>query len=145
MTPGGEMFANKIQAMAVLCLAPLLVSAAAQIESPMICSVARAVECADDLSCGPPVPQNVPPTFLHVDLDKRVVTLLGPEERRGETTQIRAVMREAGHIVLTGIEAGRAWGMVIAESDGSMSLTVTMERSSFVVFGSCIAQGQTSP
>jgi len=140
------MLANKIQAVAVLCLAPLLVSAnAAQIDSPMVCSVARGVECADDLSCGDPVPQMVPPTFLHIDLDKRVVTLLGPAERRGETTQIRAVAREAGHVVLTGIEAGRAWGVVIAEADGSMSLTVTMERSAFVVFGNCIAQKGTSP
>lgn len=48
------------------------------------------------------------PTFLNVDLDKRVVTLLGPAERRGETSQIRAIEREASYIVLTGIEAGRA-------------------------------------
>lgn len=137
---------DRILSAAVLCVAPLLVSAgAAQIESPMICSVARGVECADDLACGPPVPQLVPPTFLHVDLDTRIVTLLGPPERRGETSQIRAVASEGGHTILTGIEAGRAWGMVIADADGSMSLTVTMERSAFVVFGNCIAENETSP
>lgn len=140
------MLTDKIQAVAALCVSPLLVSLGpAQIDSPMICSVARGVECADDLSCGPPVPQMVPPTFLHVDLDRRVVTLLGPPERRGETSQIRAIEREAGHIVLTGIEVGRAWGMVIAEADGSMSLTVSAERSGFVVFGNCIAEDETSP
>jgi hypothetical protein len=87
----------------------------------------------------------VPPTFLHVDLDKKLVTLLGPAERRGETSEIRAIVREAGHIVLTGTEAGRAWGAVIAEADGSMTLTVTLERSGFVVFGNCIAASETSP
>lgn len=140
------MIASRIHAVGLICLAPLLVSAnVAPIDSPMICSLARAVECADDLSCGPPVPQMVPPTFLQIDLDKRVVTLLGPAERRGETSEIRAVVREAGHIVLTGIEAGRAWGAVIAEADGSMTLTVTLERSGFVVFGNCIAASELSP
>lgn len=140
------MLTDRITSAAVLCAVPLLVSAGTvQVDSQLVCSVARGVECADDLTCGPPAPQMVPPTFLHVDLDKRVVTLLGPAERRGETSQIRAIVREAGHVVLTGIEAGRAWGMVIAEADGSMTLTVSLERSGFVVFGNCIAEGETSP
>lgn len=140
------MTTSRIRAAALICIAPLLVSAgAAPLDSPMICSLSRAVECADDLSCGPPVPQMVPPTFLHIDLETRVVTLLGPAERRGETSEIRAVVREGGHIVLTGTEAGRAWGAVIAEADGSLTLTVTLERSGFVVFGNCIAASELSP
>lgn len=136
---------QKAQAIFLL-LTPILISAAVPgLESPMVCSVARAVECADDLTCGPPVPQMTPPTFLHVDLEGQRVTLLGPAERRGETTQIRAVQREAGHIILTGIEAGRGWSMLIAEADGNMTLTVTAERSGFVVFGSCLSHTEMSP
>ena len=140
------MFTHRTRIRLALCLTPLLISASPPGKATsFICSVARAAECGRDLNCGPPSDPGNAPTFFHVNLDGKVITLLGPPHRRGETTQIRSLERDEGKIIMAGIEGGRGWSMVILEADGSMSVTVTDERASFVVFGKCIASELLSP
>lgn len=103
------------------------------------------MECDEKLGCAPPQLDVTPPSFLHVDVDKKVITLLAPAERRGEQTAIRAAERLDDRLVLSGIEASRGWGMVVEDADGSMTLTVTMAGAGFVVFGNCISVATASP
>jgi hypothetical protein len=130
-----------------LTLAPLLLAAgaAAQANPVYVCSIAQAIECDDQLQCGPPEPARTPPTFLRVDIDRGVITLLAPAERRGETTQIGAAEHLGGQWSLTGIEAERAWNMVIADEDGSMTISITFPRAAWSVFGKCMPADQIEP
>ena len=131
-----------------LCLLPILLDAAAagkEQQKPLVCSIARGVECGGDLDCRPPTERTNAPTFIHVDLAKNLVTLLAPASRRGETTRIQAMERSGGHITLSGVEAGRGWSMVVAESSGNMTLTVADPDAGFVVFGRCLCTDQVTP
>jgi hypothetical protein len=131
---------------AVALAAPLLMAAALPSDGEQyVCSLTKAVECDSNLNCGPPAPQLPPPTFLHVDLDNNRITLLAPAERRGETTQIRAMERDGERLILNGIEAGRSWSMILSESDGSTTITVNFGDAAYVVFGQCIPEDQASP
>ncbi len=129
----------------VLCMAPLMMAAGRlPIDGPLVCSLARAIECASDLSCGAPEFLRTPASFMYVDLDAMAVTLLAPEERRGEITRITGMERREGRVLLSGIEGDRSWSVVILV-DGSMTLTIAAEASGFVVFGQCLPADQTRP
>jgi hypothetical protein len=129
-----------------LLLTPLLVAPSPPADADQyVCVPAKVVECDSDLSCGPPAPELIRPTFFHMDLDKRVITLLGPAERRGETTEIRYVERDGDRVILGGVEAGRPWSMVLWESDGRMTLTANVDDAGWVAFGQCMAAGQFVP
>lgn len=123
-----------------LTLASLFMAAgaAAQANAVFVCSLAQAIECDDELNCGPPEPARTPPTFLRVDVDRKLITLLAPDERRGETTPIEHAKHDGGQWSLTGIEAERAWNMVIADDDGSMTISITFPRAAWSVFGKCM-------
>ncbi len=130
---------------AVLCLAPVLMAAGRiPLDGPLVCSIARAIECASDLSCGEPEYLATPPTFIHVDLDGMAVTLLAPEERRGEIAPIASVEHLDDRVLLSGIEGYRSWSMMILD-DGAMSLTIAAEGTGIVVFGQCLLADQTRP
>ena len=135
---------------AALLLVPLLMAAAVpeaadMAEDQYVCSLNKAVECDSDLNCGPPAPQLPPPTFIHVDLDEGRITLLAPAERRGETTQIRAMERDGDRVIMSGIEAGRGFSMILSETDGSATITVNFGDAAMVVFGQCIPEDEVSP
>lgn len=140
------MLAHRTLMKAVALSAPLLMAAALPDNGEQyVCSLTKAVECDSGLNCGPPAPQLPPPTFIHVDLDNDRITLLAPAERRGETTQIRAMERDGDRLILNGIEAGRSWSMILSENDGSTTITVNFGDAAYVVFGQCIPEDQASP
>ena len=132
---------------AAVLLTPLLMAATVSPadDDEYVCTPSKAVECDADLNCGPPAPQVAPATFFHVDLDAGVITLLGPAERRGETTQIRYMERDGDRLIMGGAEAGRAWSMIMYEGGGRMTLTVNFGDAGWVVFGQCIAEDELSP
>ena len=127
-----------------ICAISTVGTSAAQ-EKPFVCSITQTVECDDESGCGPPLSTLVVPTFLHVDVEQGAITILGPAERRGESTPIQASDLQDDNLILTGIEAGRAFSMVIAQGDGSMSLTIADAHVGFVVFGQCITSDELSP
>ncbi|UCC83892.1 MAG: hypothetical protein JSW46_02865 [Gemmatimonadota bacterium] len=131
---------------AALLLVPLLTAAAVPSDADQyVCSLTKVVECDSDLNCGPPAPQLPPPTFIHVDLDDSLITLLAPAERRGETTQVRAMERDGDRVIMSGIEAGRGWSMILSEADGSATITVNFGDAAMVVFGQCMPEDWASP
>ncbi|MFV1986416.1 MAG: hypothetical protein ACC682_04005 [Gemmatimonadota bacterium] len=121
------------------------VSALAAQATPLVCSLTQAVECDETLGCETFSPEIAAPTFLHIDLDRSVVTILGPEERRGEATEVQTVADFEGHTILTGTQRDRGWSMSISKADGGMSLTISDDHVGFVVFGRCIASDRLSP
>ncbi len=114
-------------------------------EVPLVCSVQQGLECDSELDCAAPIPDLPPPTFIHVDVASGVITLLAPESRRGESTQIGAAAHEGGNTILSGVEAGRGWTMIINDEELAMTLTMAEDRTGFVIFGTCIRSDQTSP
>jgi len=134
-----------VKRIVVLGMVPVMMAAGRlPIDGPLMCSLARAIECASDLSCGAPQFLRTPASFIYVDLDAMAVTLLAPEERRGEITRITGMERREGRALLSGIESDRSWSVMILD-DGSMTLTIAAEESGFVVFGRCLPADQTRP
>lgn len=140
------MFNNNAHVPVALLLTPLLLTAGSPADiTEYVCAPAKAVECDSNLDCAAPIPLVAPPTFFHVDLEERTITLLGPAERRGEITQIDRIERSANQVLMGGVEAGRAWSMVISEEDGQYTLTINLGDAGWVVFGQCIAADLLSP
>jgi hypothetical protein len=105
-----------------------------------ICAITDAVECNEDGTIGPPDLGGLArPTFLRVDVDRKEVTLLAPPERSGEITKIDLLLDGEGIWVFSGVEAGRAWSMVISEG-GHMTLSVTGDGATWSVFGSAMLE-----
>ncbi|UCF19490.1 MAG: hypothetical protein JSU87_16465 [Gemmatimonadota bacterium] len=135
---------------AALLLAPLLLAASLPDENGVngesyVCSLKRGIECDSDVNCGPPAPQLPPPTFIHVDTEGKLITLLDPPERRGETTQIRIMEDEGDRLIMSGIEAGRTWSMILSKTDHSAAISINLGDAVQVVFAQCIAENQIEP
>jgi hypothetical protein len=128
-----------------LVILAVAASAATAQTAPLVCSVVSGLECDDSLNCQPPLRDPPPPTFIHVDVEAGVITLLAPESRRGEQTRVGAVARQDGKTILSGAEGGRGWSMVLSDEDLDMSLTITDDGTGFVAFGACIPEDQVTP
>ena len=139
------MFRETFRAKLALLMTPLLAAAGvpAQVVD-FICTPAQAVECDLALECAPVVPELAPPTFFRVDLDERVTTILGPAERRGETTTIEYLHRDEDRVIVGGVEAGRGWSMSFSENGGAFTLTINLGDAGWVVVGQCIPADQLS-
>jgi hypothetical protein len=105
--------------------------------SAVLCSTSTAVVCTVDGSCesGPPWAWNVP-DFVEIDLQARQ---LRATEASGEhrVTPVEVLRREAGLILLQGMEKGRAFSVVISEDIGGLSAAIVREDLTVNVFGSC--------
>jgi hypothetical protein len=127
--------------MAAAALAP----GAAAAEQQWICTLTDAVECSEGMECGAPYFAGVePPSFLHVDVEKKVVTLLAPESRRGETNEIGMVQAKDDGWILAGIDGQRAWSLYLTAS-GYLTLTVTMDGTTWSGFGRCMPASHATP
>ena len=58
---------------------------------------------------------------------------------------IRVTERQEDRVILAGVEGNRGWSMIIVESTGHMSLTLTDADAGWVVFGNCLAEGAVRP
>ncbi len=135
-----------IGAFLFLASLPLPRALAAQ-EAAAVCVIGALRECGPQLECLPASPWQdpEPPGFIRVDVEASTITILSPPSRRGETTQILGMERGGDNIVLTGIEAGRGWSIVIAVSDGDMTLAATDDGVAFIGRGKCIDAGLLAP
>ena len=103
------------------------------------------MECSEGVGCGEPDFQGVePPSFLHVDLEKKVVTLLAPASRRGESNPIAAVTETERGWIASGSDGARAWSIYLT-GDGTMTLTVTMDGTTWSAFGRCMPADDARP
>ena len=67
--------------------------------------------------------------------DKKIEIL--DDGREGETTRIESMKRSEGRLILQGIEAGRGWTLLISETTGDTTLTVSDAGFAFAAFGAC--------
>ena len=128
------MFQRYKRTVAPAVLVILLVASAASAES-FVCSVQSVTECSNDGYCGPPNFAARPPaTFILVDTGAKQITLLAPEERRGETTDIQTQVETQDGWLFAGVEAGRSWCMQISGS-GDVTMSITMDGAVWSGFG----------
>jgi hypothetical protein len=123
---------------AITVLSGLLCGGALAAAPTWICSITGTTACQDDGTTGQPDLGGLArPTFLRVDLDAKLVTILAPAERRGEFSKIETAAQVDGGWLLTGFERGRGWTMLVSD-DGNMSLSMTGDGEIWSVFGNAI-------
>lgn len=106
-----------------------------------LCSIASAVSVDEDGTVGPPDLGGLDrPTFFRVDADKKQVTLLAPESRRGEVTKIDTAREVKGGWVFSGVENDRAWSLIITAA-GQMTLSISNDGVVWSVFGHALPAG----
>ena len=114
-------------------------------ETQFLCSITESVECSDGVGCGPPEFGGVvPPSFIHVDVERKIITLLAPAERRGEENSIDVVRETADGWILAGMESKRAWTLYLT-GDGNLTLAVTMDGTTWTAFGRCMPAAHAKP
>lgn len=105
-----------------------------------LCASSRVVRCYSigDCDAGPPWEWNMP-SFINVDLKNKLLSTpaASAEQRRSPITH---VVREAGQIIVQGVESGRALSMVINEATGLASSAISLDGITVNVFGACTPQ-----
>lgn len=102
---------------------------------PFVSAITDAYECDGNTQCQRVSVEEIDcPRFLKVDLSKKMITgTLSDQSTRD--VEIQSSARVDGNLILQGVQKGRAWGMVISESTGKMTLTVSGQEEGFVFFG----------
>ena len=127
----------------LLALAAGTPSAALAIDGskPMICAVTTVMECDVEGKCQRITPQLHPdfPAFLRFDVPQKMITPAGnsADTTAGRKTEIKAVSRLDGKLVLYGGENGRGWAATVAEDTGRMSAGIVTDEYAFNLFGTC--------
>jgi hypothetical protein len=103
-------------------------------KAPMLCAVTAINECTADGKCERSAPQegNTLPPFIRVDVGAK--TLSADDGRK---TEIKAWSTVDGHLMLQGVENGKAWNMVIKSDTGRWGGSVVEDDGSFALFGAC--------
>lgn len=109
-----------------------------------LCSVASAVAVDEDGTVGPPeLGERERPTFFRLDAEKKELTLLAPESRRGEVTKLDSVRELDGQHVFSGLENGRAVSAIVT-ADGRMTLSIVADGVVWSVFGHALAEERST-
>lgn len=107
-----------------------------------ICAITTGIACYDDGTTGAAGLEGLAqPTFMRIDAGAKQVTLLAPTERRGEVSQLDTVRQIGQTWLLSGVEYGRAWNMIITE-DGYMTLSATADGIVWSVFGRVVGEDE---
>jgi hypothetical protein len=108
-----------------------------------LCSVGSAVAVDEDGTVGPPdLGDRERPTFFRLDADKKELTLLAPESRRGEVTKLDTVHDVNGQRVFSGVEHGRVVSVIVS-TDGRMTLSIISDGVVWSVFGHALPEELT--
>ena len=106
---------------------------------PFLCAVTEAIECSEDNGCSEVTVENMGiPQFIRVDFVKKLI--VGDVESSSgerEKTAIKHLERVDGKMIMQGAERGRGWSMVVGESSGKMSASISEDRTGFLIFGAC--------
>jgi hypothetical protein len=103
----------------------------------VICSMVQATRCYFDGDCmtGPPWNWGIP-QFIEIDFEKKTLsTTKASGENR--STPFKNYEREGNLVFLQGVEAGRAFSMVIDEESGLFTFAVASDGVSVAAFGAC--------
>jgi hypothetical protein len=107
---------------------------------PLICTADDTVECSDAHdTCLPGDAEDLDLAALfRLDFAAKRLEALGAG-REGQSAPIEQVRREGGRLVLQGGRGGRAFTLLIDETTGESTATVTDVGAAFVLFGACAA------
>ena len=102
----------------------------------MMCAVSTVMECDVEGKCVRITPDVHPdfPSFLRFDVPQKMITAGGPDGRKSE---IKAVTRLDGRLILHGGENGRGWAATVAEDTGRMTAGIVTDAFAFTLFGAC--------
>lgn len=104
----------------------------------LICSSIHTVECSGDGSCFQGRAEDINlPQFFRLHFDEMVVRRRTPEGNE-RSSKIDTLRRDAGELILQGVEEGLAWSLVVDEDVGRMTLTASSDDTAFAIFGACI-------
>jgi hypothetical protein len=123
---------------AVLCLAPQQAAAGKYDgSSPMICGAMMVTECGAEGRCQRRSAEDVNlPSLFRVDAKAMKVHNL--EAEKGRQSPIKNLEHSNDKLLLQGAEGDRGWTLIIHESNGKMSGTVSADGEGFVIFGQCV-------
>jgi len=132
---------TKATTMMVVALAAMATACGdAQAGQSWLCSVGSAVSVDEDGTVGPPdLGDRERPTFFRLDADKKELTLLAPESRRGEVTKLDTVHDVNGQRVFSGVEHGRVVSVIVS-TDGRMTLSIISDGVVWSVFGHALPE-----
>ncbi len=102
----------------------------------LLCASLTATRCTSGgCTTGDPAAWNIP-RFIEIDLEARVLrTTAASGENR--STPIASLTREAGRIVIQGLERDRAFSFVIDEATGELNAAIATPAGANVVFAAC--------
>ena len=133
----------------LLALADATPALAIDGSKPLICAVTTVMECDVEGKCQRITPLLHPdfPAFLRFDVPQKTITPAGTAagtpagspagSPAGRKTEIKAVSRLDGKLVLYGGENGRGWATTVAEDTGRMSTAIVTDEFAFNLFGTC--------
>jgi hypothetical protein len=76
------------------------------------------------------------PGFVRIDLTAKTITSLDKNVQRVSTIAI--LERIGGLAIMHGTEGQRSWNGTFNEATGSLTISASGDRESFVIFGSCL-------
>ena len=106
--------------------------------SPLLCAATQTVSCDSVVDCikGPADAVNLP-VFMKFDAEKKeVITAKESEDPR--TSKILQVDNQESALVFVGIDPAGAWGASIDKTTGDLTLSIAVDGTGYLVFGSCI-------
>ena len=106
---------------------------------PLICAIMETFECSPGGECQRGTAMSVDiPHFFRIDFKEKKIS---GKRKDGQlrTTEIMNMARIEGKLILQGVQEGKAWSLVISESDGMATITVSDNQAGFVIFGACTA------
>lgn len=103
----------------------------------LLCAAARGTECFSDGVCLPGNPEDWnSPRFLRVDFaDKMLLTTEASGQAR--STPMKNIEREGDRIFIQGVEASRAFSIVLDQDSGTVSIAIALEGHVLAIFGYC--------
>ena len=104
---------------------------------PLLCAVVETFGCGPGGECIRGTAESIDiPQFLKINFEDKTISST-PESGQVRTTKIRDTELIAGKLILQGMQNGRAWGMIINETSGKVTLSASDDQAGFVVFGAC--------
>jgi hypothetical protein len=126
--------------LALFFIAPNLLHASDSDRSaPLLCAVTKVVDCGATGDCYDVMPEEVNiSSFIKIDFAKKKVDEVGKGDNL-RTTTFKNFEQMEGKTIIQGAEHGRAWSILVSDTEGTMSATVTDDGYVFTIFGACTA------
>src|SRR5262249_22447588 len=138
-TPGGLAMRFQISVLALSALGAAAVLRGDDVtgKDRLLCTAVQSTQCTPDGECksAPPWELNIPQFQETAGRDRTATTTRASGENR--SSPIGNISREGGLIIFQGVQNGRAFSFVIAESSGMASIAVAREGLTVSIFGAC--------